>query len=89
MNEFFSKLRKRRKGPKIDMGALPAHIGVIMDGNGRWAKRRGLPRSAGHRAGANNLKQIVEYCDKIGIRYLTVYAFSTENWSRPGRKWRS
>lgn len=67
----------------IDKTRLPAHIGVIMDGNGRWAKKRGLPRSAGHQAGANNLKKIVEFCNDLGIRYMTVYAFSTENWKRP------
>lgn len=54
-----------------------------MDGNGRWAKKRGLPRSAGHSAGANNFRTITRYCNKIGIKYLTVYAFSTENWKRP------
>jgi len=62
---------------------LPAHIGIIMDGNGRWAKKRGLPRSAGHAAGAAVFKTIVRYCSKIGIRNLTIYAFSTENWKRP------
>ena len=62
---------------------LPTHIGIIMDGNGRWAHKRFLPRSAGHRAGAQNFRTITRYCSKIGIKYLTVYAFSTENWSRP------
>lgn len=62
---------------------LPEHIGIIMDGNGRWAKRRALPRSAGHSAGAKNFRVITRYCNKIGIKYLTVYAFSTENWKRP------
>lgn len=62
---------------------LPAHIGIIMDGNGRWAKKRGLPRSAGHKAGAENFRVITRYCSDIGIKYLTVYAFSTENWKRP------
>lgn len=62
---------------------LPAHIGIIMDGNGRWAKKRGLPRSAGHIAGASVFKTITRYCSRIGIQYLTVYAFSTENWKRP------
>ena len=62
---------------------LPTHIGIIMDGNGRWAQKRFLPRSAGHRAGAQNFRTITRYCSKIGIKYLTVYAFSTENWSRP------
>lgn len=62
---------------------LPVHIGIIMDGNGRWAQKRFLPRSAGHRAGAQNFRTITRYCSKIGIRYLTLYAFSTENWNRP------
>ena len=62
---------------------LPEHIGIIMDGNGRWAKKRGLPRSAGHTAGAQVFRKIARYCSNIGIRYLTVYAFSTENWKRP------
>lgn len=75
---------KRRKiSDKIDMTRLPVHIGVIMDGNGRWAKKRGLPRSAGHKAGADSLKKIVTHCNNMGIKYITVYAFSTENWSRP------
>ncbi len=65
---------------------LPAHIGIIMDGNGRWAKKRLLPRSAGHRAGASNFRTITRYCSKIGIKYLTVYAFSTENWNRPSEE---
>lgn len=62
---------------------LPRHLGIIMDGNGRWAKKRALPRSAGHTAGAANFKKITRYCASIGIEYLTVYAFSTENWKRP------
>lgn len=62
---------------------LPEHIAIIMDGNGRWAKKRGLPRSAGHVAGAKTFKTIARYCNKIGLKYLTVYAFSTENWKRP------
>ena len=62
---------------------LPGHIGIIMDGNGRWAKQRGMPRKYGHREGAKAFRRIVEYCDRIGLRYLTVYAFSTENWRRP------
>lgn len=77
-------LFKRHKiNHKIDYERLPQHIGVIMDGNGRWAKKRGLPRSAGHSAGADTLKKIVTECNKMGIGYITVYAFSTENWSRP------
>ncbi len=62
---------------------LPRHLGIIMDGNGRWAKKRGLPRSMGHRAGAANFKKIIRYCNSIGIECLTMYAFSTENWKRP------
>ncbi len=62
---------------------LPRHLGIIMDGNGRWAKKRGLPRTAGHAAGAAVFKTITRYCSRIGIPYLTVYAFSTENWRRP------
>ena len=62
---------------------LPQHIAIIMDGNGRWAKKRALPRSAGHSAGSKNFKDIARYCNKIGLEYLTVYAFSTENWKRP------
>ena len=64
-------------------GMLPEHIGIIMDGNGRWVQKRGLPRSSGHNQGARTLREIVRYCRIIGFRYLTVYAFSTENWKRP------
>lgn len=62
---------------------LPVHIGFIMDGNGRWAKKRGLPRTFGHREGAKAFRKVTEYCNDIGIKYITFYAFSTENWSRP------
>ncbi len=62
---------------------VPRHIAIIMDGNGRWAIRRGLPRLAGHRAGTENLRRIIEACVEFGIHYLTIYAFSTENWGRP------
>ena len=68
---------------KIKERVLPEHIAIIMDGNGRWAKKRSLPRSAGHAAGAKTFKTIARYCNKIGLKYLTVYAFSTENWKRP------
>lgn len=68
---------------QVDQNALPVHVGLIMDGNGRWAKKRGLPRQAGHKTGANTFKKIVRYANKLGIRYMTVYAFSTENWNRP------
>ena len=62
---------------------VPAHIAIIMDGNGRWAKKRGLPRTAGHKKGAQVVEEILEEADGLGVRYLTVYAFSTENWKRP------
>jgi undecaprenyl diphosphate synthase len=62
---------------------IPRHIAMIMDGNGRWARQRGLPRLAGHRAGTERIRDIVTACSDIGVRYLTLYAFSTENWSRP------
>lgn len=68
---------------KIDYDNIPTHIGIIMDGNGRWAKRRGLPRSAGHAAGAKTLDHITRCAEKLGVKYVTVYAFSTENWKRP------
>ena len=71
--------------PEGKTGALPvpAHIAIIMDGNGRWAKRRGLPRNAGHKQGAKVFQNICDYCRKIGVKYVTAYAFSTENWKRP------
>ena len=68
---------------EVPLSALPVHIGIIMDGNGRWAKKRGLPRKAGDSAGAKTFRKITRYCSDIGIKYLTVYAFSTENWKRP------
>ena len=68
---------------EIDRSKIPAHIAVIMDGNGRWAKRRGLPRAAGHKAGVKAIKRTVEAAHALGISYLTLYAFSAENWSRP------
>lgn len=68
---------------EIDKERLPCHIAIIMDGNGRWARKRGLPRSLGHRAGVEALRSIVKTCSQLGIKYLTVYAFSTENWRRP------
>ncbi|MDD3192364.1 MAG: isoprenyl transferase [Oscillospiraceae bacterium] len=62
---------------------VPTHVAVIMDGNGRWAKQRGLPRSAGHKQGAKVFEKICDHCQKIGVQYVTAYAFSTENWKRP------
>jgi undecaprenyl diphosphate synthase len=63
--------------------AVPTHIAIIMDGNGRWARARGLPRLAGHKAGTENLRRVIEACVEFGVKYLTIYAFSTENWGRP------
>lgn len=79
---FFRKKRVKAT-TELDMCNIPKHIGVIMDGNGRWARRRGLPRRAGHKAGADNLERICDYCNSLGVKALTVYAFSTENWNRP------
>lgn len=73
----------KKKQLKIDPKRLPNHVGIIMDGNGRWAQKRGLPRYAGHVAGAQVFKTIAYYARDIGLKNLTVYAFSTENWSRP------
>ena len=67
----------------LDMQNIPQHIAIIMDGNGRWAKQRSLPRTAGHKAGAEVFRDIATYCKELGVEYLTVYAFSTENWKRP------
>ena len=71
------------KAGEQERSGLPRHIAIILDGNGRWAKKRGLPRTAGHAAGSENFRRIATYCRDIGVDYLTVYAFSTENWKRP------
>ena len=68
---------------KILEGNIPNHIAIIMDGNGRWARDRSLPRIAGHREGINSVREITQVCGEIGVKYLTLYTFSTENWSRP------
>ena len=68
---------------KREASRVPRHIAIILDGNGRWAKKRGLPRTAGHAVGAETFRKIATYCKDIGVEYLTVYAFSTENWRRP------
>ena len=73
----------RKKTLAWESNRLPRHIAIIMDGNGRWAAKRALPRNAGHAAGAETFRRIATYCKDIGIEYLTVYAFSTENWKRP------
>lgn len=71
---------------KIDLTKLPQHIAIIMDGNGRWAKKRGLPRIFGHRAGTESVREVVRACGELKIETLTLYAFSTENWSRPEKE---
>ena len=68
---------------KNNSGSIPEHIAIVMDGNGRWAKKRFLPRLAGHRAGVDTVERVVKAANEIGIRYLSLYAFSTENWKRP------
>lgn len=73
----------RKKKTEDTPRKIPVNLGIIMDGNGRWAKKRGLPRTAGHVTGAQVFRKITKYCEKCGVRYLTVYAFSTENWRRP------
>ena len=75
--------KKEAKAGKPEPEAVPRHIAIIMDGNGRWAKKRGMPRTAGHAAGAETFRRVATYCKDIGVQYLTVYAFSTENWKRP------
>jgi undecaprenyl diphosphate synthase len=77
-----SKDPKAQKALK-SAGEIPRHIAIIMDGNGRWAKRRGMPRIAGHTEGVESVRDIVEACGQLGVQYLTLYAFSTENWKRP------
>jgi undecaprenyl diphosphate synthase len=68
---------------QVDLARLPRHVAVIMDGNGRWARAKGLPRVEGHRASMQSIRECVEACNDIGVKFLTLYAFSTENWSRP------
>ncbi|ADD02462.1 undecaprenyl diphosphate synthase [Thermoanaerobacter mathranii subsp. mathranii str. A3] len=79
---FFKQKNKELTG-KIDKNKLPTHIGIIMDGNGRWAQKRGMMRFYGHKAGVNAVREVVKACRELGIKYLTLYAFSTENWKRP------
>lgn len=74
---------KKLQDKLLESGSIPQHIAIIMDGNGRWAKKRSMPRIAGHREGVNSVRDIVEVCGQLGVKYLTLYAFSTENWKRP------
>ena len=75
--------KKSESVKQSEFTVLPQHIGIIMDGNGRWAKKRALPRKAGHKAGAEVFRKISKYSANLGIKYVTFYAFSTENWKRP------
>ena len=71
---------------ELDTDNIPNHIAIIMDGNGRWAKAKGLPRIAGHKEGINSVRDITRICGEIGVNYLTLYTFSTENWNRPKKE---
>ncbi|SFS78768.1 isoprenyl transferase [Paenibacillus sp. BC26] len=80
---LFGKASVKPTSPTLDPDGIPKHIAIIMDGNGRWAKSRGLPRMAGHHSGMKTVKRITMAADRLGVKYLTLYAFSTENWKRP------
>lgn len=88
LNFFGSKKNSNTAGEDvhIDLNNIPKHIAIIMDGNGRWAKERKLPRTMGHKAGVEAIREIVKECSNLGIKYLTLYAFSTENWVRPNEE---
>ncbi len=83
LKAFFGHKRERELLAEFDPERVPAHVAIIMDGNGRWAAKRGLPRIAGHRAGAKAIREAIETCIETGVRYLTLYSFSSENWRRP------
>ena len=83
---FWSKSKKKERADAVRVDDRLQHIAFIMDGNGRWAKKRGMPREYGHTHGAATFKKIGRYCEKIGLKYMTVYAFSTENWKRPQKE---
>ncbi|MDP2949971.1 MAG: polyprenyl diphosphate synthase [Chloroflexota bacterium] len=76
-------VQSAQPAPPLSHSCVPTHVAIIMDGNGRWARQRGLPRMAGHRAGTENIRQVIERFADYGVKYLTLYAFSTENWTRP------
>jgi undecaprenyl diphosphate synthase len=80
---FFKHKKEREILARLDFSRVPAHVAIIMDGNGRWAQKRGLPRVAGHRAGAKAVEEAIASAIETGVRYLTIYSFSTENWRRP------
>ena len=83
MFNFFKKNRLEEKIEEKKLKKIPTHVAIIMDGNGRWAKKRNMPRVKGHYEGMQTVKKITKYASKLGIKYLTLYAFSTENWARP------
>lgn len=83
LKRLFGMNKTAQPSEQIDREKLPVHVAMIMDGNGRWAKARSLPRLVGHQQGMEAMKTLIRYCSDIGISYLTVYAFSTENWNRP------
>lgn len=83
LSVFKSKKRKIETEIQLDSDNIPQHVAIIMDGNGRWAKNRNLPRTMGHKAGVEAIRRIIKEADRIGIKYITLYAFSTENWKRP------
>ncbi|MBW6409744.1 isoprenyl transferase [Clostridium weizhouense] len=83
MLEIFKSKKRYKEELILDMNNVPKHIAIIMDGNGRWAKKRNLPRSMGHKAGVETIRKIVKESKRLGVKYLTLYAFSTENWKRP------
>ena len=83
MFNFFKKNRLEEKIEEKELKKIPTHVAIIMDGNGRWAKKRNMPRVKGHYEGMQTVKKITKYASKLGIKYLTLYAFSTENWARP------
>ncbi len=83
LKNLFIKDDTRENQEKLDLKRIPKHIAIIMDGNGRWAKKRSLPRTAGHKAGIEALRDVIKTCSKLNVQYLTLYAFSTENWKRP------
>ena len=86
LERFFSSKRDREMLGDLDLDAVPRHVAIIMDGNGRWASKRGLPRAAGHRAGVKAVREVLSAAIELGIEYLTVYSFSSENWSRPAEE---
>jgi undecaprenyl diphosphate synthase len=83
LEAFFTSRADRELLSRFEPTAVPRHVAIIMDGNGRWAAKRGLPRVAGHRAGAGAIKESIAACIELGVRYLTIYSFSSENWRRP------